>query len=183
MFQYAISQNLALALLTPQDADALFSLTDDSRAHLREWLPWLDATQSPQHTRGFIETGLRQFADNQGFQTGIWYEGRLAGCIGLHAIDWPNRSTTMGYWLGRDFQGHGLMTQAATAVVNIVFQRYQLNRIDIRAAQGNLRSQGVAKRLGFWQEGVIRQAEWLYDHYVDHVLYAMLREYWGAGHA
>jgi ribosomal-protein-serine acetyltransferase len=27
--------------------------------------------------------------------------------------------------------------------------------------------------LGFDEEGVVRRAEWLYDHFVDHVVYAM----------
>ena len=34
------------------------------------------------------------------------------------------------------------------------------------------------KQRGTKKEGVIRDAEWLYDHYVDHVLYAMLKREW-----
>jgi ribosomal-protein-serine acetyltransferase len=33
-------------------------------------------------------------------------------------------------------------------------------------------------RLGFVQEGTLRQIEWLYDHFVDHVVYAMDRRNW-----
>ena len=47
-----------------------------------------------------------------------------------------------------------------------------------RAATGNAKSRAVPERLGFRLEGVARQSEWLYDHYVDHAIYAMLLEDW-----
>ena len=33
----------------------------------------------------------------------------------------------------------------------------------------------LPERFGFKEEGIIRDAEWLYDHYVDHVVYGLLR--------
>jgi ribosomal-protein-serine acetyltransferase len=53
-----------------------------------------------------------------------------------------------------------------------------MHKVEIRAASGNKKSRAVPERLGFKQEGCIRQAEWLYDHYVDHVVYGMLDLEW-----
>jgi ribosomal-protein-serine acetyltransferase len=39
----------------------------------------------------------------------------------------------------------------------------------------NKRSQAIPQRLGFTHEGTARQAEWLYDHFVDHQIYSLLR--------
>jgi ribosomal-protein-serine acetyltransferase len=62
--------------------------------------------------------------------------------------------------------------------VNYGLHDLGLNRVEIRAAEFNTRSRAIPERLGFTQEGIIRQAEWLYDYYVDHVVYGMLSEEW-----
>ena len=70
------------------------------------------------------------------------------------------------------------MTEACRAMLNYGFDVLGLNKIEIRCATGNTRSCAIPRRLGFTQEGIIRQAEWLYDHYVDLVLYWMLASEW-----
>ncbi|ACV57727.1 GNAT family N-acetyltransferase [Alicyclobacillus acidocaldarius] len=178
MFYQTIDDDLRLRLLEPRDADALFRLLDESRAYLREWLPFLDANQSSEETRAFILSGLQRYAAQNGAEIGLWYRGEIAGVLGLHYIDWANRSTSLGYWLGERYQGKGIMTRACRAVIDILFREYGLNRVEIRAATGNHKSRAVAERLGFQYEGCKRQAEWLYDHYVDHAVYSMLAGEW-----
>ncbi|MCY0877368.1 MAG: GNAT family protein [Firmicutes bacterium] len=178
MFIYPVNETIQLQLLTLKDADAVFQLTDHSRQYLREWLPWVDSTKSVEDTRRFIQFSLNQFAANNGFQAGVRYQGELVGCLGLHGIDWTHRLTSLGYWLGEPYQGRGIMTAAVRAAVTIAFQEYQLNRVEIRAAVGNRKSRAIAERLGFLAEGCVRQAEWLGDRYVDHIVYGMLREEW-----
>ena len=72
------------------------------------------------------------------------------------------------------------MTSCVFRLVEHAFADLKLNRVTIPAAVENLRSRAVPKRLRFREEGVLRQAEWLYDHYVDHVLYALNRDEWQA---
>lgn len=178
MFSAPIDSDLRLRLLEPRDADVVFRLLDSSRAYLREWLPFLDATRSSADTRAFIESGLQRYAAQNGAEIGLWYRGELAGVLGLHFIDWANRSTSLGYWLGEPYQGKGIMTRSCKAVIDILFHEYGLNRVEIRAATGNHKSRAVAERLGFQYEGCKRQAEWLYDHYVDHAVYSLLAQEW-----
>lgn len=178
MFDHKLGSNAQLRLLEERHARELTDLTERNREHLRTWLPWVDADRTVEDRRDFIRGALKQFAENNGFQAGIWYEGRLAGVVGYHGIDWPNRSTTLGYWLGEAFQGRGLMTAACRALVDHAFGELGLNRISVVCATENNKSCAIPERLGFRQEGVHRQAEWLYDHFVDHAVYATLASEW-----
>jgi ribosomal-protein-serine acetyltransferase len=84
----------------------------------------------------------------------------------------------MGYWLAKSQMGRGYMTAAVKALIDEGFQQLALNRIQARVATGNYQSQAVCDRLGLKKEGVLRQAEWLYDHYVDLTMNSVLRTEW-----
>lgn len=122
MFCHKVSDDIQLKLLELRDAEAIFALTDASRPYLREWLPWVDGTKTVDDSRAFIKSTLQQFAANDGFQAGIFYKGELTGVIGFHKINWTNRSTSIGYWLGEGFQGRGIMTSACRTMVGITFE-------------------------------------------------------------
>jgi ribosomal-protein-serine acetyltransferase len=178
LFSHQVNQDIQLRLLETRDAEPLFALLDQSRSYLREWLPFVDESRTVQNTVDFIQSGLQKYASNKGVELGIWYCGELAGVIGTHSINWINRSTSIGYWLGEKFQGHGIMTNSCRALIDFLFKEYGLNRVEIRVAPENLKSRAIPERLGFQNEGCIRQAEWLYDHFVDHIIFGMLAQDW-----
>ena len=98
--------------------------------------------------------------------------------VGLHAIDWANRNTSLGYWVGETHQGRGLVTRSCAALLERLFGELGLNCVEIGCAVGNTRSAAIPERLGFTREAVLRQREWLYDHFVDHVVYSLLASEW-----
>ncbi len=178
MFRLQVDSSLDLVLLETRHAGMLYALVDQNRAHLREYLPWVDATRSIADSQTWIQGALEQFARSQSLNVGLWTHGALAGVAGYHTVDWPNRRTSLGYWLAESHQGRGLMTRAVRALSDHALVSLGINRIEVRAAMDNRRSRAVAERLGYQFEGTCRQAEWLYDHFVDHAIYAMLRSDW-----
>lgn len=178
MFQHDLGDDAYVRILEPQDAPELYRVVEENRMGLREWLPWLDDNKGVQDSREFIRAALRKFAENGAFDAGIWHKGALAGAIGFQPISWHNKHVAIGYWLGHHARGRGLMTRACSALVTHAFSRLKLNRVEIRCATGNLKSQKIPRRLGFKEEGVARQSEWLYDRFVDHVVFAQLKSEW-----
>lgn len=169
-----------LELLQTHHAPEIFELIDANRAHLRQWLPFVDGTQSVEDTRRFREASAQRYARDASFDAGIFDGGALAGVIGLHWVHAGNRSTSLGYWLGAGFQGRRLMTRSVNAVLEHCFTDLNLNRVSSAAALGNARSNAVLTRCGFQLEGISREPEWLYDHFVDHHLYGILQRDWRA---
>ena len=100
------------------------------------------------------------------------------GMAGYHNFDRKNHKTTIGYWLGKKHQGKGIMTAVVSGLMHHAFDVEKMNRVEIRAAVENKKSRAIAERLSLKEEGVIREAEYLYDHYVDHVVYSMLKSEW-----
>lgn len=178
MFTYKIDHYLSLKLLEPQDAQALFELTDKSRSHLKEWLPWLDFTTKVSDTEEFIAGTMKGYANRSSLSAAILYQGEVVGTAGFNNINWSNKTAYIGYWLGEGNQGKGIMTRVVSTLTTYAFEHYALNKVEIRAAVGNQKSRGIPERLGYIEEGTIRQAEWLYDRYVDHVIYGILADEW-----
>ncbi|KOS67024.1 alanine acetyltransferase [Lysinibacillus contaminans] len=178
MFKYDISENTYLKLLDLNDAEELFALTDRSRDMLREWLLFVDNVKTVKDTERFIQDAMQQYADNNGLQAGIYYEGKLAGVIGYHQINKEHNWTSIGYWLGSDFVGKGLVTNSMRAFIDYAFNYLKVHRIEVRVAVGNIRSRTIPKILGFNEEGRLREAEWLHDHHVDQVVYGLTATEW-----
>lgn len=179
MFVHKIDEEVSLKLLELQDAARVYALTDNSRAYLREWLSWVDTTTSIEDTKGFIQHCLDGYAQNKSITTAIIYKGEIVGTAGYNNIDWTNKAVSIGYWLSEDFQGLGIMTKVTKGLTDYALHDLKLNRVEIKAAGENIKSRSIPERLGFINEGRIRQAEWLYDRYVDHIVYGMLAEDWG----
>jgi ribosomal-protein-serine acetyltransferase len=170
-----------LRVLEESDAAELHALIVANRAHLARWMPWA-ARQTPEDTIDFIRATRRQLEGGNGFQTALVVRRRIVGVAGYHAISWPHRSTSLGYWLAEAEQGYGTMTLAVRALVDHALGELGLNRVEIRADVENRRSRAIPERLGFQGEGTLRQAERIGDGYRDQALYAMLAEEWiGAG--
>lgn len=178
LFSFDVDGEITLGLLDKRNAEELLHLINYSRDELREWLGWIDSTTTIHHSIQFIEANWAIFEERSGLIVGIFYRGRLAGMVGFNTIDWVNHIGVIGYWLGSPFQGYGIMTRSVTAMIDYGFNQLSLNRIEIRAGFENVKSRAIPERLGFQMEGRIRQGEWLYDHYVDLVLYGMLASEW-----
>ncbi len=178
MFRIAVRPDLDLRLCVHSHAEAIFALVDENRDHLGPWMPWVNKTWSPEDTAQWITQGLEQLQHNQGWHALLWYRGELAGTIGFKPVNWSDLRVEIGYWLGRRFEGKGLMTDAARVAVDHAFRHWGLNRVEIRCAVQNHRSAAIPRRLGFVQEGILRQAFRVGDDFQDLRLFAMLRQDW-----
>jgi len=178
MQRIPVTSEIELRAFTLADSAILFATIERNREWLRRWLPWVREGYSIEDTRAFLADCENANASGISLTTGIWFSGKFCGAIGLHKIDLMHRSTSIGYWIDADFSGKGIMTSACRAMVSEGFMTYGIHRIEIRCATGNTASCAIPRRLGFQEEGLLREAEWLYDHWVDLKLFATLKNMW-----
>ena len=178
MFTRSLRNGIELKLFEDRHAESLFAAVEHDRAYLREWLQWVDPTRSVEDIRNFIKMSLDQFAHKEGLAAGIWRGYTCIGSIGSHKIDWLNRKLEFGYWIAREFQGRGIITEASRAFIDHAFQEWKMNRVEIHCATGNVRSCAVPKRLGFQLDGTMRHAQLLNGQYVDILVFGLLAQEW-----
>ncbi|MGJ3257592.1 MAG: GNAT family N-acetyltransferase [Alcanivorax sp.] len=165
---------ITLEPLNPAHTLPLYVLTDANRAYLRQWLPWLDRVLSPEDTAAFIESAMAVASSGGAPNFVIIHEGALCGVAGFHEIDTVQGIGSIGYWLAEVYTGKGIVTESVRALLQIGFDDFDLNKIEIRCAVDNRKSRAIPERLGFTHETTLRQSEWLYSGYVDQAIYSLL---------
>lgn len=176
MFEHKINKDLSLRLAHVTDSEEVFKLIDGSRVHLKKWLKWVDVMKGVRDCRYSELKAMQQYAENNGFQCNIIYRGKIVGRIGLHGINWGEKSTSIGYWLGKDYVGRGIMTTCCEALLHLVFHRLKLNKVYIYVDEKNTKSRAIPKRLNFKEVGIKHNAQLFTDSYIKHVRYIMTRE-------
>ena len=86
-------------------------------------------------------------------------------------VDW-NKSFGLGYWISEDVTGMGIATKSCKRVIQHCFDDLLLHRAVIEAGSENSNI-SVAERLGMRLEGNSKDREWLYDRFVDGLMYTL----------
>lgn len=181
MLTFKLDDHSDLRLLLPQHAEVYSALVMQDHEDLGHWLPWATADYDLKTAQNFIKNWLQKLADNNGMMLAMFYEDRFAGWINYHYWNWRARRTELGYWLGVEFRGKGLVTRAVTALTDYAIFTLNLNRIEIMTDPANTRSSAVPLRLHFIFEGTRAQWETKPDGDPMNVnCYYMLAEQWRA---
>ncbi|MDT8896155.1 GNAT family protein [Halomonas sp. I1] len=169
-----VSDEITMVPLGRHHASALFDAVDANRPTLREWLPWVDATRSVDDSRAFIDSALEEWQAGTAMHFAILWRGRLVGACGFNRIVARRRLAALGYWLAHDVTGRGIVTACVHELLALGFGELRLHRIELHCGEHNAKSRGVAERLGFTEEGRLRECEWLGEQPVTHLVYGML---------
>ncbi|MGW5670235.1 GNAT family N-acetyltransferase [Micromonospora sp. NPDC003776] len=182
LFTWPLGDDVALIPRTAALADAHFALVQANYQRLARWFP--DAFQEPptrDGVRANLERAGRAWLDGSELPLSIAVkvEGgwRLVGWANL-VIDAPARSAEVGYWLDAGFEGRGLVTRTLTALLDHAFGPLGLARVGLQTTADNTRSRSVAERLGFTQEGILREYAAFPEERRDLVVYSLLAREW-----
>ncbi|MBK1615049.1 GNAT family N-acetyltransferase [Rubrivivax gelatinosus] len=174
---------LLLREITADDAPALLAIHGDAE-HMK-WFGTEPLTELAQ-AQALVETfaGWRRQA-NPGTRWGLVRraapEAGLIGSCGLFAWNRSWRKCTLGYELAPQACGQGLMLEALQAVLAWGHESMQLHRIEAQVHEDNRASRALLARLGFAEEGRLREVAWWGGRPHDLLMLARLAGDAGAG--
>ena len=178
MLAFRVGNEITLQLLGLEHTYPLFRCVMTNRVHLAKWFEWARKLHRLEEVEAFILESWERAKEGIEYQFGIWWQARLVGVISAHSIDRYTYSGEIGYWIAKSAEGNGIVTQAVNMVIQFLFMEQHLNRIEIRCADSNKRSQAIPKRLNFRLAGVLRQAERVGNRLEDLYIYECLKQDW-----
>ena len=175
MLYSLIEPNLEVKMLMPFNASELFSLVDNNRDQLSQWLPFGPKIKEVKDAESYIRSRLRLCSEEDSIKCGIWLDKKLVGLIGINGVDRDSLKCEIGYWLNSEYEGQGIMTKVLQNLIKHIFEKLQFNRIEIWTSSSNNKSSNLAKKLGFVVEGTLKQREKLNNQLLDMEIYALIK--------
>jgi RimJ/RimL family protein N-acetyltransferase len=96
----------------------------------------------------------------------------------LHSFAWQHRRCEVGFWLIARARRRGLGARGVALAVSWAFGALDLLRVEMTTTPDNAAVAGLAARLGFTREGLLRQRNVERGQRVDVVWFGVLREEW-----
>lgn len=117
---------------------------------------------------------------NPGVRWGLQLKGEptLIGSCGLFGWNRNSRKCTLGYELARGCHGKGLMQEALNAALDWGFNKMDLHRVEAQVHPSNVASLQSIRRLGFFEEGRLREVGRWGGRFHDLLQFSLLRTEW-----
>jgi RimJ/RimL family protein N-acetyltransferase len=104
-------------------------------------------------------------------------DAELLGTAGIHRIHWPSRNGRLGIVIGRkDAHGKGFAQEGLRLLCGVAFRELGLHKVWLVHYATNERMRHVAKKLGFVEEGVLRDEYFHEGRFHDMVRHSLLED-------
>jgi ribosomal-protein-alanine N-acetyltransferase len=170
---------LLLRYATADDSADLFALgADPEVVRYFSWGPYTRHEEAAE----FVERLDRERASGERLELLIAerVSGRPIGLTGLSEFARRDRRAFVGTWLGRKHWGTGANRESKALVLRLAFDVLGLHRVSAYANPENARSVAALERIGFTNEGVLRNWHLHYGELLDVAILGLLRADWEA---
>jgi len=158
------------------DSQDLFEIVSDAEVANFDWYEPVENVQKAKEI--FLAEYEKAFDSREEITWGIT-EKKSAKLIGIACIgdfDEYNSRCVIGYYLNKSFWNRGYMTQTVMEIVNFIFNKTSLNRIEAFITTGNDSSVRMLEKAGFTKEGITRQRDFIKGEFVDSVVMGILKK-------
>jgi ribosomal-protein-serine acetyltransferase len=150
LYPLALSNGVQLRGLGVADAAKFWSFVVHNRAHLEEFDPFVRGFQSVGDVRATLLQIQERRVEGKSLTCGLWGDDELIGF--LNAGIFADGGLRLGYGLAKGYEGKGVMTEAVEAVLRAAFALPEVKYAWLTCWPANVRSMGLAERLGFQRD-------------------------------
>ncbi len=114
--------------------------------------------------------------------TGIWWgihfpgDREIIGACGFNNLLTEHKKAEVGYWRLPGYWKRGIMTEILPEIINYAFKVLHLHRIEATVETGNLSSKKLLDKLGFQNEGILKECELKNEKFIDLEYYSLLKK-------
>jgi [ribosomal protein S5]-alanine N-acetyltransferase len=167
------TKRLVLRELRPDDAEAIFHIFGDEEVmRYRDVLAFTCLEEAQQ----FLERMRSRREQGEEMHWGITLkeEDHIVGSCG-YSWHLGRQFGAIGYDLARFYWKQGIMTEAIGALLRFGFEVRNLHRIEAKVRLGNAASIRLLQKLGFQEEGMLRESLFLNNHFFDVKIFSLLK--------
>ncbi len=156
------------ALITPRtvvrrfregEGDIFFNLLEDNRHRISDVLPnTIEVVSDREGAEAYIRQKIAAWLVQKEYCFGVWdnKHAALIGFIRLYHIDWSVPSADLTFFIDRNFEGKGIMTEVVQTMMRFAFDQLEIEKIRLRTATDNYATQRLARKCAFRREGDLR---------------------------
>jgi hypothetical protein len=139
-------------------AEKIYISVAKERERLRYFLPWANHINSLNDEINYLKSAEQDWESSIEFNYCIYeqHSEEYLGNIGVHSIQWENSNAELGYWILKDFEGCGYISEAVSVLDSHLFEK-GFHRVRIRCSDLNQKSSKVPRRCNYTFEGVSRE--------------------------
>lgn len=175
-----------------EDGPARYSLRPFEKSDVATVTRWFvdlddlalfDRNQRIPHNLEAAEKSWAEALGNDGSNGKYWFTiddagGSAVGIVGLESVSPINGDAVIPLYMERSNRSKGVGVRAVALVMDLAFIQLGLNRLTSYYRADNARSRSLTERVGFRQEGCMRQAWFAAGSRLDMIVVGILRDEW-----
>lgn len=177
------TERLILRVLDKNSAGLLLDYYARNKDFLEEWeLKRNDDFYTLEAQAAQLRSDYKDFEENRALRLWLFIKGDTEGNRTIGAIAFNNivrgafLSCFLGYKLDKAEINKGYITEALEKGIDIIFNEYNLHRIEANIMPKNARSLRVTEKLGFYSEGLAKSYLRINGKWEDHIHMVLLNK-------
>ena len=176
MLECKIKGEYYLRMIEKRHIDKYYEFLENNRKYFTGILHFIDNVRNKDDVTKIIEHFLEMILHGTGFAWGIWHENEIIGTVSMRDINEELKSAEIAYSIDHKYEGKGIVSESCWVAIDYLFTEYDVERLVLGCDVKNIKSQNIAKRYGFKNEGIARKGFIANGEFQDIYIWSLLRE-------